>query len=75
MRTHSVPVHRRHAGYGTRRVIERINDESGDAVFDQFRHRAAAEGDHRSSAGHRLYDDKPEWLRPADREQQRSGIP
>src|SRR5215472_17330414 len=73
-RAHTAPVDCRNSVYSAHRLVIRIHYEPGDAVFDQFRHRAAAEGDHWRATDHRLDDDEPKWLRPADRKEQRCGI-
>jgi hypothetical protein len=50
--------------------VDGLDDIARHAVVDDFRHRAAAEGQHRRSAGHRLDHDDAERLRPIDRKQQ-----
>ncbi len=49
-----------------------LDDEAGEAVFDDLRHRAAVVGDDRRTARHRLDHHQPERLRPVDRHQQRN---
>ena len=47
-----------------------LDDESSQAIFDDFRHRAAIERDHRRAAGHGFDHHQAERLRPIDRNQQ-----
>ena len=46
-----------------------LDDKSGDAVIDDFGHRAAVVGNNRRSASHRLDHHEPERFRPVDRDQ------
>src|SRR6266542_6854779 len=41
-----------------------VDDQAGHAMLDDFGHRAAAEGDHRRAAGHRLDHNQAERLGP-----------
>ena len=52
-------------------AVDVLDDEAGEAVVDDFRHRAAIERDDRRAAGHGLDHDQAERLRPVDRHQQR----
>src|ERR1051325_1502339 len=56
------------------RRIDRIDDETGQAIFDDLGHRTATEGDHRSAVRHRLDQHQAERLGPVDREQQRQRV-
>src|SRR5947209_6509991 len=51
------------------RSLDRIDDEAGAAVLDDFGHRAVRPGDHRRTAGHRLDHGEAEGLGPVDREE------
>src|SRR5262249_34515324 len=45
---------------GSRRFLDFLDDEAGDAVLHNFRHGAVRPRDHRSAAGHRLDHDQAE---------------
>src|SRR5688572_17777698 len=44
------------------RRLDRVHHEPGDAVFDDFQHRALRPGEHRRAAGHSLDHDQAEGL-------------
>src|SRR5258707_3342442 len=71
---HQAAVETRHAPERRHRRVDRVDDEAGAAVFDQFGHRAVRPGDHRRAAGHRLDHGEAERLGPVDRKEQRRGI-
>jgi hypothetical protein len=50
-----------------------VDDQSCDVVLDDLRDGAAAGGNHRRAARHRLDHDEAEWLLPADREERGAG--
>src|SRR5215470_7363516 len=50
-----------------------LDDKARQALIDDFPNRTAIECDDRCSAGHRLYHDEAERLRPVDRIEQRDG--
>ena len=52
-------------------LFQRLDQEAGLAVLDDFGRRAAAEGHDRRAAGHGLDHHQAEGLGPVDREQQR----
>src|SRR4029077_231065 len=49
------------------RLIHTVNNGSREAVLDDFRHRAASEGQDWRAAGHGLDHGEPERFRPVDR--------
>src|SRR4051794_24421762 len=51
-----------------------IDDEAGDAIVENLRHRPLAHRDDRGPAGHRLDHCQAEGLAPVDREEQRCRI-
>src|SRR5262249_52863471 len=51
-----------------------FNDETGDAVLNQFRHRAAVERYDWRAARHGFNHDQPKRLRPVDRHEQRERV-
>src|SRR5262249_14225938 len=59
----------------TGHLVDVANEESGHALVDHLRRRAAREGDHRSAAEHRLDHDEAERLFPADRKERRARAP
>src|ERR1700746_1488009 len=73
-RAHTLAFDRLYAINGAYRYVDRIDHKAGDTVLDHLRNGAAAERDNWRAASHCLYHDEPKRLRPADREQQCSGI-
>src|SRR4051812_3229355 len=63
---HLRPVERRKRGQPRHRRIDRVHQEPGDAVFNDFGHRAIGPGEHRRAAGHRFDHRKAEGLGPVD---------
>src|SRR5438552_18865989 len=55
-----------HAPDGFHRLLYAIDNQPANAIVDHFRHRAAAKGDHRRPASHRLDHCQAEWLGPLD---------
>src|SRR5579871_2599032 len=60
---------------GGNRFLLRIDNKSGDAVLNDFRHGPTTPGDHGCSARHRLDHDQAERFRPVDRKQESGRFP
>src|SRR6266704_101012 len=56
------------------RILQAFHDEAVMTMLHKYGNRAAAIGDNRRAAGHRLNHHQPERLRPVDRKQQRIRI-
>ena len=55
-------------------LLRRLDEVAGDALTDDLRSGAAAEGDHRRAAGHRLDHDEAEGLVPEQGHEQDAGV-
>ncbi len=60
-------------GDGLDRAVEAVDEETGDAMIDQFGHRAAIAGDDWGTARHRLDHREAEKLVEIDQVEQRTG--
>lgn len=58
------------AADGAKSLLFGINDKAGDALFDDLRHRARAEGDAWRAASHGLDEDETERFWPVDGKKQ-----
>ena len=59
---------------GLDHLVHILDDESGDAVVDDFGDRSVAERDDRCARGHGLDHDQPEGFRPEDGEEESGGV-
>src|SRR6185437_14058664 len=47
-------------------LLDRLDDEAGNAMLDDLSNRSSVKGNYRSAAGHGLNHGEPKRLRPAD---------